>query len=139
MGALLDALLQLLVRAPEFLLGSTSVCQIPRHFCKPHQVASRVANGGDNYASPKPSSVTTKAPALIFEAPGHLRFFKLPFALSCCDVIRRIEPREVRADDLVRTVPFETFCSFVPRDDNPAWVEHEDRVVTNAVEKESKP
>jgi hypothetical protein len=52
-------------------------------------------------------------------------------------VLRRKEARKVGTDDLGRAVAFDPFRTGIPTDDHTVRVDHEDRVVVNAIDQES--
>jgi hypothetical protein len=53
-----------------------------------------------------------------------------------CDIGRRIKNREVPADDFLGTIAFKTLSPGVPRRDVTVHIEHENRVVHDAVDEQ---
>src|ERR1700694_999914 len=70
--------------------------------------------------------------AIRFIPAFTLRNLELPLGLANSHFIRRIEDREVAADDLVDAVALDPLRALVPRDDRARRIEHEDRVVDDA-------
>src|ERR1019366_2766976 len=84
------------------------------------------------------SAVLAHTPALVLEAALAANRFEGPLGLAGSPVLRRIEDREVLADDLVRLVALGVPRARVPRRDVAARVEHEDRVVGDRVDEKVK-
>ncbi|HET8584985.1 MAG TPA: hypothetical protein VFM89_04535, partial [Casimicrobiaceae bacterium] len=55
---------------------------------------------------------------------------------AAVDGVLRVEDREMLADDLVRRITADALRAGVPRDDAAVGIEHEDRVVDDAVDEQ---
>src|SRR3569833_1364719 len=123
-----DALLGL----DQGLLREPALAQVARDLRESHERAAIVAHRRDRAARPEPRAILADAPTLFFEPTLARRDLELVFALAVIDIGLRIEPREVRADDLGARVAVDPLCSRVPGRDPARGIEHEDRVVTHA-------
>src|SRR6185436_18380896 len=83
-------------------------------------------------------AVLAHAPALVLEPALAARDFELHLALAGGDIGRRIEHREVLADDVGRPVALEPLCALVPRIDATLRREDEDAVVLDALDEQPK-
>src|SRR5215475_3321497 len=77
-------------------------------------------------------------PAAHLVAPLGRRDPQDALRLAALDVLRRVEDRKIAPDDLIRPIPFNPFSSGVPTDHPPLGVEHEDGVILDAFDQQSK-
>ena len=134
----LDQQTEALLAAPQLILLPPALRQIARDLREGEQLAAFVAQRGDHDVRPEPRAVLAQAPAFVLETPIHGRALQLelrPFAL---DIRRRIENREVLADDFMRLVLLRARSAGVPAHDVAARIEHEDGVVLHAFSHQPK-
>src|ERR1019366_8383117 len=93
-----------------------------------------ISDGGDDDVRPEARSVLANAPAFIFESPNPSRNLQLALTQAGAHVLFAVEPREMLADDFVGLVSLDALGAEVPGRDNPVGVEHEDRVVGDALD-----
>ena len=73
---------------------------------------------------------------MIFVPPGCGTQLEHLFWPGQLDIFRRKEAREVVTDNFIGFVSFDTFGAGVPTDDPSLWVQREDRVVLDFIEKD---
>ena len=88
----------------QVLFRLSALGEIARDLREPDQRAVGVAQRGDDDVGPEPRAVLADAPAFVLEPSFARRDLQLALALARRDVLRRIEHREVLADDLVGRV-----------------------------------
>src|ERR1019366_8866230 len=93
-----------------------------------------ISDGRDDDVRPEARAVLAYAPAFIFESPDPSRNLQLAFAHARAHVLVAVEPREVLADDFVGLVSLDPLGAEVPGRDDPFRVEHEDRVIADALD-----
>src|ERR1700722_18861196 len=62
---------------------------------------------------------------------SHPEYFLRPALL---DIFRRKEAREIMTNNLFASVTFDSFGASVPTNNQPLWIQHEDRIVLEFVE-----
>src|SRR5206468_5742284 len=97
------------------------------------ELALFVAHRADHHARPERRAVLAHAPALLREAAFARRDLELPLRLAVRDLLGRVEAREMLADDLGRGVALDALGTGVPARDAAVRIEHEDRVVDDAL------
>src|SRR6478672_931194 len=120
------------------LLGGAAFREIARHLREADQLSRRIPNGGDDDIGPELRAVLPIAPTFVFEASPGRGLAQLPRRLAIRDVFGGVEGREVPPDDLVVLVSLDGFRALVPRRDDAAWIQHEDRVVLHALHEQAK-
>src|SRR6185437_14170154 len=120
------------------LLGGAALREVARHFGESGQFAVRSAQRRDDDARPEARAALPDPPALLRVLPGSRRDLELTLELPRCDVFRRVEDREVLSDDLVFGITFDSLRALVPSDDVAPRVEHEDRVIFDALDEQAE-
>src|SRR5204862_113362 len=92
----------------------------------------------DHRVGPKPRTVLAHAPPLVLVTAVALRHLQLPAGLALRRFFGRIERGEVRTEDLVGAVAFDALGAGIPARDAPVRVEHEDGVVSNALDQQAE-
>ena len=105
---------------------------------KPTQFASFVAQRSDDHVGPESSAVFTDPPAFVLEAAQPLGLGELVLRQLASECVRRIEHREVVADDLIGAVALEALCPGVPGVHPTVRIEQEDGVVSDRLDEEAK-
>ena len=82
---------------------------------------------------PEPGAVLAESPALSLKPPRFSSGCKCTLRKPCLPVLRRIELREMHAEDFFGGIPLEALRSGVPAVHVPCWVEHVDCVVCNGL------
>src|SRR5207248_1600750 len=88
----------------------------------------------DDHVGPEAAAVLAEAPAFVLEAAVAGRGDELELALARVYVVVGVEHREVLPDDLVGAVAVDGGGAGAPGGDVAARVEHEDRVVADALD-----
>ena len=105
---------------------------------KPRRVPL-AAQRGDHHVRPEPRAVLADAPAFVLEAARRARRRRSSCSRPCRAMrLRRIEGREVLADDLVGGVALDALGAGVPGRDVAVRIEHEDRVVLHALDQQAE-
>ena len=129
---------ELLLRPLERGLGFAFLGHVAGDFHEPGQRADLVADRLDHGARPEQALVTPHAPAL----DGAFAFVggevERPRRLAALLLLLGVEAAEVLSDDLRRSVLVNALRAHVPIRDVTAAVEHEDRVVGDALNHRAK-
>src|SRR5690606_37231220 len=118
----------------ERLLLAAPFAQIARDVREADELAARIAQRGDHDVGPEARAVLADAPAFVLETAFHARDAELVLRPRGLDRLRRIEARQMRADDLVGFVARDLTGTGIPRRDEPFGVQHEDRVVVDVLD-----
>src|ERR1700733_3173390 len=95
-------------------------------------------NGINDDASPKTRAVFADPPVLLFETPSASRSGERFLRDPGEPVFFRVETRKMLSDDLSTRIAFDSFCSWVPVGDMPLRIEHEYRVIDDALHERPK-
>src|SRR5690606_12369426 len=98
----------------------------------------RVVQRRHHAARPEQRTVLACAPAFVGYAADVACLGDLPPRLVRGDVLRRVEVREVLAEDLRGGIPADALGAAVPAADEAVSVEHEDRIVVDAFDEQPK-
>ena len=129
-----------LLALPQTFLRGAALREVSRHLAKPAKLATRgVEQRGNNDIGPKRGAVFAHAPPFVRDAAFGDRALEFLLRLSRFDILRRIEAREMRADDLAGEVAFDPLRSLVPRLDIAFRIEGEDAVILDALDEQAKP
>ena len=118
------------------LFGGATLGQITRDLGEPDELTAGVTKRRDDDIRPEAGSVLPHAPAFVLDSSDANGSGDLVFGFSRLLVGRRIENREVLADDLVGQVALQTLCADVPCENVTCRVEHEDRIIADAFDEE---
>src|SRR5262249_25541604 len=99
---------------------------------------ARIAQGRDDDVGPEAAAVLAQAPALVLVLPRSGGDLQLPRRLARCYILRRIEAREVLADDLRGAVALDALGAGVPGEGAGLRVEEEDGVVLDPLDEEAE-
>src|SRR5690606_11965031 len=113
-------------------------CQIAGDLREAAETALLVADRRDDDVGPEAGPVLADAPSFVFETALLGREAQLLLGPAGLDGFRRVEAREVLADDLLRRVSLEPLGADVPSLDATGRIEHVDRVVGNAIDQSPK-
>ncbi|HEU4579628.1 MAG TPA: hypothetical protein VFS67_15325 [Polyangiaceae bacterium] len=116
------------------LLCVPALGQVARHLREADQRTFGMTERRDHDVRPEPRAILPDAPALALEASLALGHLQLRVADRFPVDLRRIEHREVLADDLLREIPLDALGPRVPGGDAAVEVEDEDRVVPDALD-----
>ena len=133
---------QELVHLPLALLQrfeSPARGQITRDLGEPLQGAVPAAQRRDDDVRGKSAAVLAHPPAFVFDAALAARDHELVLGPLPRHVLCGVEPREVAADRLARGVAVDRLRGGVPRRDLARPVQHDDRVILDAVHDETEP
>jgi hypothetical protein len=119
-------------------LGCATLGEVARDLGKTDELTGFVANGGDRDARPEDGSIPAHPPAFLVVLPGALRDLELALRLVRGPVFFEIELREMPADYLLGSIPFDPLRALIPRRDASGRVEHEDGVVPDAFDEEAE-
>ena len=119
--------------AHQLRLDALALGEIARHLGEAEQPAGVVAHRGNDDARPEARAVFAQPPALLLEAALARRHLQLPLRLAALDLLRRVEAREMLADDLGGGVALDALRAGVPARDAALGIEHEDGVVDDAL------
>src|SRR5215216_2630505 len=89
--------------------------------------------------SPEPRTILAYSPALFLVAPLLLRYLKLSLWLGALQILFRIEDREMVSYNLFMVVALDVVRPFVPAGHLTIRIEHEDRIVFDALHQQTKP
>src|SRR5690606_28847568 len=108
------------------------------HMRKTVRSAVGVVKGSHDAARPEQRPVLARAPALVRHAADVARLGDLLPRLVRRDVLRGVEVREVLAENFLRRVAADALGSAVPAADEAVAVEHENRVVVDALDEQTE-
>ena len=113
------------VLSGHLLFDYFSFGHVPSYFPKSAQLAHLVPQCGHHHIGPESGAVLANTPTLVLRSPLLRRNLKFPSGLAAFNVVRRIEPRKVLANDFVGSVAFDSLRSGVPGGHAPIRVEHQ--------------
>src|SRR6185312_5423295 len=128
-----------LLASSQVLVGALSLAQIARDLAETNEAPGAISERRDHHIGPKTRTVLPDTPPFFFEAPLVGGGLELQLTFAGADLVRRVEDREVSADDLRRRVPVHALGARIPGDDAAADVEHEDAVIDDALDEQAKP
>ena len=105
---------------------------------KRDQLAVPVADRVDHHIGPEARAVLAHAPALDFEPPGLGRGAQRALGHAGRQILRRIEAREMRADDLARLIPLDALGAGVPGRNAAVDIEQKNRIVDHALDQDAE-
>jgi hypothetical protein len=123
----------------QLLLRHLPLGDVAGDLGKADQPIILVADGVDLDQRPEAAAVFAHAPAFAFEmalARGRLQH---PRRHADGAVFRRVETREMLADDFVGGIAFEPLSARIPTHDHAARVEHVDGVILDRLDQQAKP
>ncbi len=126
------------VQPPPFLFGVLALRQIARHLGEPDQRASVVSQRGDDHVGPESGSVFANAPPFVLDPPLARRLGQQPGRPPALPILLRVEELDRLADDLLSLVPLDERGPGVPGHHPSFAVEHEDRVVADALDEHAE-
>src|SRR6185312_3213498 len=130
--------LENLLRLPaDFVLGLPASRQVAGYLAEAAQPAFLVAQGRDDDVGPESRAVLAYPPTLVLEAPLLRGHFELHLGLAVLQVLRRIEAREVLADDLVGLPALQALGGRIPGEYVTTRVQGDDRVVPDVVDEQA--
>ena len=141
-GIVSDALHQqaeAFLAAAQFLLRGAAFGEVAGHLGKAEQMAGGVADRIDHHIGPEPGAILAQAPAFRLEPPFDLGGAQYGGGHMGGAVLLSVESREMLADNLVGAVPLDALRPAIPADDEAGRIEHEDRIVGDALDQQFKP
>ena len=135
----LDEQPQLFLAVVQLGFRLPALAEIARDLGVADQRAGRAADRVDDDMGPEAAAVLAHAPALGLELAGLARRRQRTGGKAGRAILRRIELREMPADDLWRLVSLEALRAGVPARDVAFGVEHVDRVVGDRADKQLEP
>ena len=126
------------VQPPPLLFSLLALGQIARHLGEPDQRASVVSQRGDDHVGPESGSVLADAPPFVLDPPLVRRLGQQPGRPPVLPVLPRVEELDRLADDLLPPIPLDQRRAGVPGRHPPVAVEHEDRVVADALDQNAE-
>ena len=127
-----------LVDALEMLLRKTLFRHVARDLAEADQRAGRIEDRVDHHARPETVAALADAPAFRFEAALRLGLAQSAPRHVDGAVLLGIEQREMLADDLFLPIPLDALGPAVPARNPAGGIEHEDRVVVDALDHQFK-
>ena len=121
-GVVADAFYQqakALFAAAQLLFMGSPPRQVARDLGEAQQLPVCISQRRDDDVGPELRAVFPDAPALVFERAGVCRDLEFVVGQVRGQGFRRIEPREVLADDLVGSVSLEALGARVPGENVP--------------------
>ena len=100
--------------------------------------ASLVVKGGDDDISPETRAVLAHPPTFILDAAELSSYGEQTPRPAALAVLRRVEPLEVLADDLVGRISLHALSTWIPARDVPVRRQQEDGIVDDALDQEPK-
>jgi hypothetical protein len=125
-----------LLALAHHLLGPAPLAEVASDLGEADEFPLRVAKRRDDDVGPELRSVLPNAPALILHRALSLGNLQLALRLPALLILRRIEDREVLADDLLRRITLEPLGARVPRDDVAGGIEREDGVIVDRLDQQ---
>ena len=121
-----------------FLLGLPALGQIAGHLDEPPEGPFR-DDGGDDDVCPEAGAILPYAPAFVLDASLLAGRLEQRLRPALGGVFRRVEDREVLADDLFRQIPLYQLSARVPGGDVTGGIEEKDGVVLDAAHEQLEP
>ncbi len=122
----------------KLLFGFLPLADISGHLGEADDLAAVIANCVDNDVGPERAAILALAQALGFPASLAGSCSQTPGRYARGGVLGRIEPAEMRPDDLVGCIAFDTLRPGVPARDAAFRVEHVDGVVGHALHQQAE-
>src|SRR6185437_2092555 len=121
------------VEPPLLHLRLLALRQVARHLGEADELAGPTSQRGDDDVGPEAGAVLADAPPLVFYAPLSRGLGPQPRRAPVRPILGRIEELDRLAHDLVVLVTLDEGRAGVPGLDPPLAVEHEHRIVTDAL------
>ena len=112
------------------------LCQVACNLGKTDQRASRIADGIDNDAGPKPPAILAHAPSFGLEPAVPFRCFEGESGNARRLIFRRVKAGKMLADDFIGFIALESPSASIPADDRAIGRKHVDCVISNALDKQ---
>src|SRR5258708_39389596 len=128
-----------LVRVAELILDGTAIRQVACDLGKADQYSGFVVDRVDDHVCPKLAAVLTDTPAFCLVSSRGTRRFDAALRDTGSLVRSPIKAREVMADDVLGRVSLDPLRSGVPIGNDAVGIEHEDRVIGDALHEETEP
>src|SRR6267143_1733728 len=97
-------------------------------------LAPVVSYGGEDHVGPEAGAVLAHAPTFVFHTSLRRRSLQQVLRPSAGYVLGCVEDRKMLADNLLGAVPLGALGAWVPRCHASGWIEHENRVVGDAID-----
>ena len=128
---------QCALRLLKQLAGTSSFGNIARNFGKSDQLAI-LMDGVDHDMREEAASVPPHAPSLGLEPTLTSRRLQAPKGNACCDILWRVEPGKMRADNFLFGVPLDPPCPRVPARDVAIRREHKNGIVGDTLNQQAE-
>ena len=116
------------------LLRSAPLGQVTSDLDEPGEGAGPIAHCGEDDVAPELRAVLPDALALFLESSFAGGKIEIALRLSTAAILGRIEHREMLAYDLLARIALDLLRATVPASDISVRIEHEDRIVSSAIE-----
>ena len=126
------------VQPPPLVFSLLALGQIARHLGEPDQLARVASQRGDDHVCPESGSVLADAPPFVLDPPLFRRLGQQPGRTPLLPVLPRVKELNRLADDLFPAIPLDQRRPGVPGRHPSIAVEHEDRVVADALDQHAK-
>src|SRR5271154_2963467 len=127
-----------LVERPNFFLGLLALSNVAGDLAETAQLAVGAVYRREDHVSPKLGTVLAHPPPFALEAAILPRHFQLVGRLACLDIFGRKKATVMLTDDFCGSVSLDTLRTFVPAYDPALRIQHQDRIVLDALDQQSK-
>ncbi len=138
-GDALDEHAEALFAAAQLFLRGPPLGEVARDFREGDQIARRVEDRIDDHIGPEVRAVLAHAPPLRLEAAFAPRGLQGDAGNVLLEILRRVEAREMLADNLVGLIALEAPGARIPAGDMPLGIEHVDGIVGDALDQHLEP
>src|SRR5208283_2154783 len=127
-----------LVERPDFFLGFLALSNVARNLAEAAKLAVGAVHRREDHVSPKLGTVLAHPPPFALEAAILPRHFQLAGGLARLDIFGRRKATVMLTDDFCGSVSLDTLRTFVPAYDPALRIQHQDRIVLDALNQQPK-
>src|ERR1700691_3718541 len=127
-----------LVKRPDFFLGLLALSNVARNLAEAAKLALGAVHRGDDHVSPEPGTVLAHPPSLVLKSAVPPRHFQFMGGLARLDIFGSKKAIVVLTDDFRRGVSLDSLRTLVPAHDSALRIEHQDRIVLDALNQQPK-